>query len=100
MKKFSRIGFLVVFTAGISFISFATESRNPTADAVIAKAEIIPDHIDRHDYLIGNARKFIQKRDYRNAREVTEYIIYNIDGESTAANDILDTFRTKFEKGS
>lgn len=100
MEKISKIGLLIIFTIGISLISFATENRNPNADAVIAKAEIIPNQIDKHDYLIGNARKFIHKRDYRNAREVTEYIIYNIDGESIAANDILNTFRVKFEKGS
>lgn len=100
MKKISRIGSLVIFTAGISLISFAVESRTPDADEVIARSRNFYNPAEKQIFLDSKAQTYFLQKDYRNAKEIAEYTIYNINGESQTANNILTLYREKFEKGS
>lgn len=91
---------LILITAVMSLFTVTMEKRNRKADEAIATAGAFHNRVAQQAYLDNRARHFIAIRDYRNAKEIAEYVIYNINGESQTANDILHTYREKFEKGS
>lgn len=61
----------------------------------MAYAQYLRTDEERTDYIIEIGRMYLEQEDYLQAREAAEYVIYNYDGESDEAWDILDICRDK-----
>ncbi len=94
---FQRI-FTVIAVIILGFLAIRLADKNIHVYETMAYAQYLRTDEERTDYIIEIGRMYLEQKDYLQAREAAEYVIYNYDGESAEAWDILDICRQKLRK--
>ena len=99
MQKLPRGVLLMIITIIMGLLSLATGHAKYDSKEVIRKAQEIEQDQAKKEYLITEAYKFGRDNDQKNAKDIAEYIIYNLDSESELANKILQSNGELTESG-
>lgn len=69
--------------------------KEASSQAAIEKSKAMATVQQKTDYLVGQARAFVNSKDFEQAISIAQYTLSNVDSNSQAARGILDQARAE-----
>lgn len=99
MKKVFFVFFVVILGFGVLFAGCGPK-KEASSQAAIEKSKTMTTVEQKVDYLTKQADAFLKSKDFKQAVDVAQYILTDLDKESVKAKDLLEKAKTEIEKAA
>ena len=94
MKKNVVLAIVAVLCVGVALIGCGAK-KEASGSAAIQKSQAMATVQQKVDYLAGQAKAFINSKDYDQAVSVAQYILTNLDSNSKEARSLLEKAKSE-----
>ncbi len=87
----SKIVFVVlIFAAAMTCVTLGCAKKTASSAKAIKKSETMPTTDQKAVYLVGQAKAFLDSKDYKEAIKTSQYVLAGVDRNSKEARAILE----------
>ncbi len=90
MKMRGAVAMVVVAGMVVGSLVAGCAQQAKSASEAIEHAKTLPTPQAQADYLVGQARSFLNSKEYQEAMQAVQYVLSSVDSNSKAASDLLE----------
>jgi hypothetical protein len=80
---------LCLIIGGLALINYYSPGKAATIQDAVRKAQTMGTTEKKTDYLMKQARLFLDSRDFKGAIDLSQYVLRNLDGNSQEAKKLI-----------